>query len=179
MKRAAEFASDASQEVMRFCTRAQVANIIIRNILKCWKVDPLSKNNLSEKFYGRLLFRESNLSKVLVETREKKKGIHVYPELDDLLIMAKDVAASSKFTEQVWKCCKSMEKQQKNQICGGGYQEQQLHRSHAALSSTGSHNCNRRLNLIDTVPLQSPAVETPSLSKGHSETQAQADQDFR
>ncbi|KAL8178427.1 UNVERIFIED_CONTAM: hypothetical protein K2H54_046645 [Gekko kuhli] len=76
MKRAAEFAADASQDNIQFCARAQAANIIIRrNIwLKHWKVDSLSKTNLAtEKFSGRLLFGESNLDKVLVETREKKK----------------------------------------------------------------------------------------------------------
>ncbi|KAL8181928.1 UNVERIFIED_CONTAM: hypothetical protein K2H54_034813 [Gekko kuhli] len=45
MKCAAEFAADASQNSIQFCTRAQAANIIIcRNIwLKHWKVDKLSK----------------------------------------------------------------------------------------------------------------------------------------
>ncbi|KAL8169260.1 UNVERIFIED_CONTAM: hypothetical protein K2H54_041994 [Gekko kuhli] len=73
MKRAAEFAADASQDNIQFCTRAQAANIIIRrNIwLKHWKVDSLSKTNLAT---GRLLFGESNLDKVLVETREKEEG---------------------------------------------------------------------------------------------------------
>ncbi|KAL8207158.1 UNVERIFIED_CONTAM: hypothetical protein K2H54_046717 [Gekko kuhli] len=78
MKRAAEFAADASQDNIQFCARAQAANIIIRrNIwLKHWKVDALSKTNLAtEKFSGRLLFGESNLDKVLVETREKKKAM--------------------------------------------------------------------------------------------------------
>ncbi|KAL8183696.1 UNVERIFIED_CONTAM: hypothetical protein K2H54_048893 [Gekko kuhli] len=78
MKRAAEFAADASQDNIQFCARAQAANIIIRrNIwLKHWKVDSLSKSNLAtEKFSGRLLFGESNLDKVLVETREKKKAM--------------------------------------------------------------------------------------------------------
>ncbi|KAL8174810.1 UNVERIFIED_CONTAM: hypothetical protein K2H54_054170 [Gekko kuhli] len=78
MKRAAEFAADASQDNIQFCARAQAANITIRrNIwLKHWKVDALSKSNLAtEKFSGRLLFGESNLEKVLVETREKKKAM--------------------------------------------------------------------------------------------------------
>ncbi|KAL8199288.1 UNVERIFIED_CONTAM: hypothetical protein K2H54_039289 [Gekko kuhli] len=78
MKRAAEFAADASQDNIQFCARAQAANITIRrNIwLKHWKVDALSKSNLAtEKFSGRLLFGESNLDKVLVETREKKKAM--------------------------------------------------------------------------------------------------------
>ncbi|KAL8176730.1 UNVERIFIED_CONTAM: hypothetical protein K2H54_037964 [Gekko kuhli] len=78
MKRAAEFAADASQDSIQFCARAQAANIIIRrNIwLKYWKVDSLSKSNLAtEKFSGRLLFGESNLEKVLVETKEKKKAM--------------------------------------------------------------------------------------------------------
>ncbi|KAL8181859.1 UNVERIFIED_CONTAM: hypothetical protein K2H54_032569 [Gekko kuhli] len=78
MKRVAEFAANVSQESIQFCARAQVANIIIRrNIwLKHWKVDKLSKSNLAtEKFSGRLLFGKSNLDKVLVETREKKKAM--------------------------------------------------------------------------------------------------------
>lgn len=78
IKRAAEFASDASQDTLQFATRAQAANVIIRrNIwLKHWRVDTLSKSNLStEKYAGRLLFRESNLDKVLVETKEKKKAM--------------------------------------------------------------------------------------------------------
>ncbi|KAL8190824.1 UNVERIFIED_CONTAM: hypothetical protein K2H54_062161 [Gekko kuhli] len=78
MKRAAEFAADASQDNIQFCARAQAANITIRrNIwLKHWRVDSLSKSNLAtEKFSGRLLFGESNLDKVLVETREKKKAM--------------------------------------------------------------------------------------------------------
>ncbi|KAL8203143.1 UNVERIFIED_CONTAM: hypothetical protein K2H54_041896, partial [Gekko kuhli] len=78
MKRAAEFAADASQDNIQFCTRAQAANIIVhRNIwFKHWKVDTLSKCNLAtEKFSGRLLFGESNLDKVLVETREEKKAM--------------------------------------------------------------------------------------------------------
>ncbi|KAL8185532.1 UNVERIFIED_CONTAM: hypothetical protein K2H54_054470 [Gekko kuhli] len=72
MKRAAEFAADASQDNIQFCARAQAASIIVcRNIwLKHWKVDTLSKSNLAtEKFSGRLLFGESNLDKVVVETR--------------------------------------------------------------------------------------------------------------
>ncbi|KAL8194306.1 UNVERIFIED_CONTAM: hypothetical protein K2H54_013679 [Gekko kuhli] len=78
MKRVAEFAADASQDNIQFCARAQAANITIRrNIwLKHWRVDSLSKSNLATgKFSGRLLFGESNLDKVLVETREKKKAM--------------------------------------------------------------------------------------------------------
>ncbi|KAL8211638.1 UNVERIFIED_CONTAM: hypothetical protein K2H54_004606 [Gekko kuhli] len=78
MKHAAQLAADMSQDNIQFCTRTQAANIIIcRNIcFKHWKVDTLSKSNLAtEKFAGRLLLGESNLDKVLVETREKKKAI--------------------------------------------------------------------------------------------------------
>ncbi|KAL8221158.1 UNVERIFIED_CONTAM: hypothetical protein K2H54_060202 [Gekko kuhli] len=78
MKRVAEFAVDTSQDSIQFCARAQAATIIIhRNIwLKYWKVDSLSKSNLAmEKFSGRLLFGESNLDKVLVETKEEKKAM--------------------------------------------------------------------------------------------------------
>ncbi|KAL8173808.1 UNVERIFIED_CONTAM: hypothetical protein K2H54_026368 [Gekko kuhli] len=47
-----------------------------KHLAQTWKVDSLSKMNLAmEKFSGRLLFGESNLEKVLVETREKKKAM--------------------------------------------------------------------------------------------------------
>ncbi|KAL8181879.1 UNVERIFIED_CONTAM: hypothetical protein K2H54_033503 [Gekko kuhli] len=77
MKRVAEFTGDTSQDSIQFCAQAKAANIIRRNIwLKHWKVDTLSKSNLAtEKFPSRLLFRESNLDKVLVEKQEKKKAM--------------------------------------------------------------------------------------------------------
>ncbi|KAL8182177.1 UNVERIFIED_CONTAM: hypothetical protein K2H54_046619 [Gekko kuhli] len=78
MKHVAEFVADASQDNIQFCNRAQAANIIIRrNIwLKHWKADTLSKSNLAmEKSSGRFLFGESNLDKVLVETKAKKKAM--------------------------------------------------------------------------------------------------------
>ncbi|KAL8212110.1 UNVERIFIED_CONTAM: hypothetical protein K2H54_037949 [Gekko kuhli] len=54
------------------------ANVVVRRNLwlKHWKVDPLSKYNLSaDKFLVRLLFGEGALHKVLVETKEKKKAM--------------------------------------------------------------------------------------------------------
>ncbi|KAL8203626.1 UNVERIFIED_CONTAM: hypothetical protein K2H54_058173 [Gekko kuhli] len=78
MKCAAEFAVDASQDNIQFCTRAQAANIIIRRNIwfKNWKVDTLSKSNLAtEKFSDRLLFGESDLDKILVETKEEEKAM--------------------------------------------------------------------------------------------------------
>lgn len=71
IKRTVEFTSDASQDTLQDSARAQAAYIIIiKNIwLKHWHVDTLTKSNLSiEKFLGWLLFGESNLNTVLVET---------------------------------------------------------------------------------------------------------------
>lgn len=77
MKRAAQFASDTSLDAIQFCARAQAANAVHRNVcLKHWKVDTISKKNLSiEKFVGRMLFGEHSLEKVLVETKEEKKAM--------------------------------------------------------------------------------------------------------
>lgn len=65
IKRVAEFTSSASPDTLQFGAGAQAAIIIIkRNIqLQHWKVDLLSKSNLStEKFSGRLLVGESGQS---------------------------------------------------------------------------------------------------------------------
>lgn len=76
INRAVQFVSDTTLDNLKYAARSQAANGIVRQnlCLKYWRVDTLSKTNLSiENFSSHLLFRKGALEKVLVETKEKKK----------------------------------------------------------------------------------------------------------